>query len=316
MIPHSLRLPVFPSGRALRSIYNHLLSFPNVVGCYIGRKKVGGVETHQPAVVCCVSAKPPPDQLHPGVLLPPGVSWMIGSRSFRSAFTDVQVVTASGFHALAGAGDWLNAVQSPSSGSFRMTGATTGPLLEHPRYGLLLSTAGHAMGLPFGTDRTFGLMDGFRVLLQNGPGADQGRAFEALTLRVSFTRRRDCALLVPVNVASQKSYRDEFMLGSTFAPDHFAIGTTLYALTVRGYLPLRYHGAESTVTIEGVAYEKLHLAEMGPNRLFEGDSGCTLIDNLGRVWGMHLGFIVKEGVFYSVFRASTDELAFTPSGIS
>ncbi len=61
----------YARARAARNAHvNELMSMPHVVGCGIGFRKVGGVQTSEIAVVVMVDEKLPPESLAPHELIP------------------------------------------------------------------------------------------------------------------------------------------------------------------------------------------------------------------------------------------------------
>jgi hypothetical protein len=296
-----------PTGEELEAIYARLMAYPNVIGCFLGRKRTNGADRRAYSVVVCVTEKVPRAELSPQERLPAWVTWSPNSREVRRCRTDVALVKKSGLHAgpLAGPGDLVG--RPGSSASSFDAGGTVGAVLRHPTLGVTFTTAAHVLRPAFGTQLTFPPQAGPRISLRNGPAQSTGAAFEGQLAEIAWTANSDYALIKPVGVEARNAFQDSFPLVSTHSPDFFHIGTPLAALTASGTKALTYTGAKGVLPIDQFQYRSVHLAEIGPVLMSGGDSGCVVIDRFGRVWGFHLGFVEFNDRLCSVFRAASQD---------
>jgi hypothetical protein len=156
---------------------------------------------------------------------------------------------------------------------------------------------------PFGTVLTFPPQVGPRITLRNGDGPNPGTPFEGVLAEIAWNAESDYALIKPTGVAARNSFQDSFPLVSIQTPQFFHVGTPLAALTRSGLRQLTYVGAEANVAFGQFPAQTVHLAEIGPDLLHGGDSGCAVIDKFARVWGFHLGAANIGNRLCSVFRA-------------
>jgi hypothetical protein len=118
-----LKLPRTPNPVHLAQIYADLLKRPNVLGCFIGRKRRGGRATRRLSVICCVGEKVALQNLAPEERLPEEVTWPRGAARLGRLAIDVRVL-ARPFQRAA-------------------SQATVGIALRHPTFGDVVTTAGH-----------------------------------------------------------------------------------------------------------------------------------------------------------------------------
>jgi hypothetical protein len=310
-----LQASEIPNESLLRSIYGALLAYPNVAGCFVGRKRTEGVDREVFSIVCCVTEKVRETDLHPLERLPSLIPWPLGTQATAHVLVDVQVMLESGLHAspIAGSGDSVVGVAAPPGSASRPAAGTLGLVMNHPTYGSVVTTAAHVFGFPFGIRQAFTPAAAPRVWMRNGTGPNPTLPFEGAVVEVAWTPQSDYALVKPVGVPVQSVYQDKFPVGKAFTPDFFETGTVLHALTSQGLRPLRYAGARAVIALGSLPYERVHLAQMGPELLMGGDSGCALMDSSARPWGLHLGYVNLEKRLYSVFRAPSDDPGIHPS---
>jgi hypothetical protein len=306
-----------PVGEELLAIYAQLMTYPNVVGCFLGRKRKDDVDRRGYAVVALVRDKVARDALSPRERLPSWVTWQVNSTQTRRCRVDVQVISDAELHApvVVGPGDEVVQLQESSASSHVLDG-TVGGVLRHPQLGVAFTTAGHVLGRPFGTVMTFPPQGGPRVFLRNGAGPNPGAMFEGVLAEISWTADSDYALIKPGGVPAKNSFQDSFPLVDIHTPQYFQAGTPLAALTRRGLKQLTYVGAKGSVPFDVGPARTVHLAEIGPDLLRGGDSGCAVIDKFAQVWGFHLGTAKIGNRLCSVFRAPAQDPGLKSSSLA
>ena len=132
------KLPRTPNPAWLAKEYADLLSRPNVVGCFIGRKRTKGRATRRLSVICAVREKVDLKDLDPKTeRVPEEILWLRGKARPGRLPTDIQVLSAP-FRPASGE------VAGPGDGVFAGTSqATIGIALQHPTLGDVVTTAGH-----------------------------------------------------------------------------------------------------------------------------------------------------------------------------
>jgi hypothetical protein len=219
-----------------------------------------------------------------------------------------EVISDAELHApiVAGPGDTVVQIQESSASTLVLDG-TVGTVLLHPQLGVAFTTAGHVLRRPFGTVLTFPPQAGPRISLRNGGGPNPGTPFEGVLAEIAWTAESDYALIKPGGVPAKNSFQDAFPLDSIHTPQFFHVGTPLAALTRTGLRQLTYIGAQGNVPFGQFPARTVHLAEIGPDLLHGGDSGCAVIDKFARVWGFHLGSATIGDRLCSVFRAPSQD---------
>jgi hypothetical protein len=305
-----------PVGEELEAVYARLMTYPNVVGRFLGKKQKDGVDRRGYAVVALVREKVRRDALSPRERLPAWITWQVTSTQTRRCRVDVQVIRDAELHApvIAGPGDVVESIQESSASALALNG-TVGGVLRHPELGIAFTTAGHALGRPFGTKLTFPPQGGPRISLRNGDGPNAGAPFEGVLAEFAWTAESDYALIKPGGVQTKNSFQDSFPLISIYTPQFFQVGTPLAALTRTGLKQLTYLGSEGSVPFGPFPAQTVHVAQMGPDPLRGGDSGCAVIDKFGRVWGFHLGAASIGNRPCSVFRAPSQDLGLRSSSL-
>lgn len=285
--------PQSPGGPHLEEIYADLFQLPNVVGCYIGRKRRGRRLTRDLSVVCCVREKVPSRKLSKGQRVPRQVKWPQLSRRTGTLLTDVRVLEESGRHTptLLGPGD----VAELSGGA----SSTLGAALSHPEYGKVVTTAGHAflaspstVVYPPGHEPVVSF-ENFRA------GAASGNISTHL-LKAVLTPDADYALLRPLDgTECRNAYQDSAAVGGAFLPRAEDTGQLpLLAMTRLGLVSTMLRGVDATIEVEGLTMRGLMLTDWVT---VGGDSGCSLIDDSSRFCGLLHGFGFFEGNKYSLW---------------
>ena len=308
-LEHSFVVPrQLPMGEELEAVYARLMTYPNVVGCFLGRKRRDDKDRRGYAVIALVSDKVPRDALTPRERLPSWITWRVSSTQTRRCRVDVQVIRDAELHApvVAGPGDEVVRLQDSSASSLVLDG-TIGGVLQHPQLGVAFTTAGHVLRRPFGTVLTFPPQDGPRVSLRNGAGPNEGTAFDGVLAEIVWTADSDYALIKPGGVSATNLFQDSFPLISMHTPQFFQAGMALAAVTRSGLRQLTYIGDRGIVQFPQGPARTVHLAEIGPDLLHAGDSGCSVIDKFARVWGFHLGSATIGNRRCSVFRAPAQD---------
>ncbi|WP_426730220.1 hypothetical protein [Myxococcus faecalis] len=264
-----------------------LLSLRNVTGVFVGHK--GGED--ELALCCLVSQKVATRKLPTSALIPRRLEWHPTSRRKRTVRTDVLESVAFQRHALPvvlGPGD---AVVSPGR-------ATVGMVVDHPRYGRVAVTAGHAFAGPEWTG-TYEYTIGSEppVFLFNAGSKPQG--FQGQLLKVVVTPRADYALVRPLNVSlCQNTYGDELAIGIPYLPSTSDIGSDLYVLCAERLLRTRFQGAFGQIFVgsQGLISNVLLTDKV----TMPGDSGSCLVGLDMRAWGLLVGSNDRYSVFMQV----------------
>jgi hypothetical protein len=293
--------PGAPRPSRLRELYEELYGLPNVRGCYVGWKRIGGRATRRLSVVVCVAEKPPARALTRGARVPKQVRWRVATRRTAELPTDVQVVGPGAFQGrpVVGAGDTVSAFGPPQGPPVAAAG-TLGVAMRHPRFGAVVTTAAHVLGVrAFGTT-TF--PDGHEpvVRLHNG-GA--GAPVPGRVRRVVMGPSADYALISPpAGLPAENLYVDRDPLGAPFAPDRQDLGTLAFVLTARGPVRTRLRGLHADLTFDGLPFRDLLLTDFAT---VGGDSGSCLVDANSRVIGLLEGAIEVGGRIHSAFTPAT-----------
>lgn len=286
----------FPAEGDLRRIYSELLKYPNVTGVYIGRKRKKGRELKQLAIVCCVDQKVGARSLGAAQRLPRRIKWPRTRSKHFDLVTDVRVLSGTKLHAspVVGPGDELQT--SPAAGAER---ATIGLALLHPDHGAVVTTAGHAfMGQAAGTKVFPGnapLVD----VANLGVGSVAG-TFAARPLKASRVAEADYALLKP-NAEARNLFNDALNISAVHDARPEDVGTVLFCLRRGESEATILRGVNSTANMGGVQMTGLVLTDLVTKG---GDSGCCLVDQGLRVWGLLVGEAAFEGKVRSVFSSA------------
>jgi len=289
-----------PSPSILSGLMSQLLSLKHVTGVFVGHKVRGGEEGGL-ALCCLVDQKIPRRQLAKSALIPPRIEWAPTSRRRRTLKTDV--LEAGTFERCKGPltlgpGD---AVSAPGRG-------TVGLVMDHPRFGRVIVSAGHVF-----TNATWTGTHVFepgtepRVSLRNIGGTAQG--FRGELLKVVVTEEADYALVRPLVDVEHcgNTFRDSMPLGLPYLPSADDVGDDLYVLSHEASRATIFAGAQAQVVVgpQGVIRNVL-LTRSDKNPTQPGDSGSCLIDLDRRVWGL----LVGRSKSYSVFMQADVPLFF------
>jgi hypothetical protein len=267
------------------------MQLPNIQGCFVGRKRVAGRKTQAVSVVCCVSKKEPARRLAANQRVPKIVEWSDG-QTFRGRFiTDVQEISdGRRLAAVGGPGDLMSIALNNAR-------ATVGVALQHPTLGAVITTAAHAFLNQPGTI-AFGV-DGPAIQLA---ASTNGPHLPATARLAHWTAGADFAL-VTVSGSPTNLYDDSVLV----RPPHWAlpedIGKLVFALTSRGPVPLRFEGATASLDLGGHPADRMLLTHpLTQNDVpLSGDSGCCLVDDQFRLWGLLVGMCVINARPHFVF---------------
>ena len=286
---HGLAPSLFPTQHGLDELYARLREPCGVAGFFVGRKSTGGKWGRRLAIVCCVKNKVPQKKLKnlaSDACIPPSLTWKRTRTAETALPTDVVEIRDAYFQQtapLVGTGDVLAA-----AGEDAVSGhATIGIALQHPEFGPVVTTAGHAfIRNGEGSLRFDAGAAGLRIFnAGQGVGAN---VFNVRPLKAVINAIVDYALLVPTDpgITPRNLFEDTFNLTEPQFARPEDIGKRLFALTRRGRMPTTLLGVAGALEIGGVSMQGLLLTD----RVTEGgDSGCALVDNKFRVWGLLVG---------------------------
>lgn len=299
-----LKPPPTPGSVRLHAIYSDLMTRPNVVGCFVGRKRRKGREQRSLAIVCIVSQKLPKKHLQPQVeRLPETVDWQTGIKQRQTIATDVLELTSrfASASSVSGPGD---DIMLPGVTPLPIH-ATVGFALQHPIFGHVVTTAGHLL-LRAPGEIVYTPETRPAVVLANAVG--DGQTFQAIAVKAVITDSADYALIVPESAAPPANlYRDTHPIGQPYLPSASDIGTTLLVLTGSGAKPAKFIGVAGVLPA-GVAGTMRHLL-VTTFATAAGDSGASLVDAQSRLWGTLVGAGEVDGKPCSLFISSLVPLA-------
>jgi hypothetical protein len=294
-----LKLPRTPTPARLAEIYADLQRRPNVLGCFIGRKRKGGRATSRLSVICVVREKVALRDLDPETeRLPAEITWLRGEVRPGLLATDVQVLTrpfqpAAG--AVAGPGDGVTA------GASR---ATVGIALRHPVFGDVVTTAGH---LVLDTLGTVTYPAGQLPQVELASAGSGGTLFPGTALKAVRSTTVDYALVRPSALTCQNLFADQTPIGLPYTPSDQDLGAPLFVLSARGTLPASFFGVHGSLPVGGNGLmQDLLVTDFATDA---GDSGSCLVDAQSRSWGLLVGFSELEGKLCSVFISAALPLA-------
>lgn len=298
--------PPIPGTSRLEAVYNDLLRRPNVVGCYIGRKRTRNRETKAVSIVCVVSEKIKKKELDPLTeLLPSEIEWPTSRENSRSIVTDVQVLSApfqpAAAASVTGPGDDISHI---GTGSPREH-ATAGLAMQHPLYGPVVTTAGHLF-LNGPTNIVWEPDMRPRVVLANA--LNGGTRFRGIALKAVVSSLADYALVMPENQApAANRFRDIHPIAGPYLPSPQDLGTPLLVLTGGGIQRTRFVGVAASLPA-GVAGMMRRLL-VTTFSTAAGDSGSCLVDSQSRLWGLLVGASEINGRAHSVFTSGAIPLS-------
>lgn len=296
-----LKPPCAPTAALLRAIYNELLDLPNVAGCAIGYKVIGGRRTKELAVVCCVRDKVPSGDLGPKERVPSSLAWGPSGGAPRSLPTDVVVLGAHARQAgppdLA-PGDMILSSAGAGGGPLGGTG-TVGIAMEHPTYGAVVTTAGHVLGQATPGTITYPPGAEPTIVLRNPAGGGGAAPLQARGLKASVTPQSDYALLAPIDGETAGNvYGGQYALGRLYIPDPSDVSTSLRVLSATGVRTTTLRYVDALVPVGATMLAHALLTDFATTG---GDSGACLVDPSGRPWGLLVGFTTLGDAQYSVF---------------
>jgi hypothetical protein len=281
-----------PSRHMVDTLFDTIRQYPNVTGCFLGRRVHRGRMTPEPAFVCCVARKIRRRELHPKLeLLPQHVDVRIGPKivSLRTDVIEVPPLMIK-VAPVAGPGDGIE------TSSER---ATIGVALQHPVYGAVVTTAGHLLYSNGQVgEQTFSDVDAPAVLLIN---AGDGQVVSGRVRRVAVNDRADYAIVqLDGGMPRANLYHDLLQIVGIHAPSaDDLLGRRLFVLARNNPKPTRFLGYRGVMAVGNAGVMRnlivTEFATVG------GDSGACLIDDSWNVWGLLLGGTVAQGAAYSVF---------------
>lgn len=240
--------------------------YPNIVGCYVGRKHKNGRLTRTVSLVCIATKKIGAPAAADAI--PTSFAWRDPDGTQRRLGTDVTQLVGIQYETgqIAGPGD----VVKRSNGEV----ATMGIVIDHPLWGRVVTTAGHLFLNNF--------MEPESVTITCTSVPHTG-----LALRRRLTSRSDYALVQIPHVVSDNLYLDQYPLRATYQPTHADIGTGLQVLTSAGApINVTCRGISGQFTIDGRPMQDLILTDW---RTQPGHSGSCLMDEQQRAWGLLVG---------------------------
>lgn len=295
----ALPRPPLPRPGQLSTLYDDMLSLPNVKGCYIGFKRTAGRMIREVSLVVCVVEKVDKRTIGRSGRVPPKLGWQATSRRTDTIPTDVRVVGESVLQApVLGAGDGIEGVAVPGD-PFRPAEGTIGAAMLHPVFGRVVTTAGHVLGVRVRKTTTFPAGEEPRVALRN---AGTGPVVIGLARKVSITSNGDYALISPPDgLAVENLYRDLQPLAPPFAPGPGDIHKRVFVMARRELLPTRLTGIHGYLPIGPFLLRDLLLTDV---RTIGGDSGGCLVNAQSRVLGFVEGVTMLDGVLVSAYTSS------------
>lgn len=280
-------------------------------GCYIGRKTTRPTKDGKKqnvgherldfgplAVICCVDEKVPTRKLDTAHRLPRRIRWPRTRSKHFNIPIDVQVAQRGRTLAtpVVGPGDDLQASAAARSGR-----ATLGIALQHPTFGRVVTTAGHAF-LPNAGNVVFGTSAPMLTIANAGGTAPA--AFQARPLKATRRPDADYALLQS-QAESRNLYRDALSITGVHLARPEDHDTKLFALTRTGVRQTILHGITGVLEFDGLKMTGLLYTDDVTD---PGDSGCCLVDKNVRVWGLLVGNAVINNVTRSVFASANSVL--------
>jgi hypothetical protein len=282
-----LRPSLFPTQHGLEEMYARLREPCGIEGFFVGRKSKGTRFGRDLAVVCCVTRKARRlKDLPADACIPPALGWQRTRTGETTLPTDVVEIREATFQQLAptcGPGDVLAAAGQPAESAH----ATIGIVLQHPEFGLVVTTAGHAFLR--GGQGSVVFDDGAEGLQIFNAGAGVSPAmFKVRPRKAVINSAADYALLQPIDtgVTPRNLFEDVFNLSEPQLARPEDVGKKLFALTRRGRLDTTLLGVAGDLALDGVRMQGLLFTE---RVTVGGDSGCCLVDNTFRVWGLLVG---------------------------
>ena len=261
----------------------------NIVGCFIGQKRVGSRYRKGVCLTVLVKRKVA-DHLLPDIKrIPRSVAFarVDGSRVKATINTDV-IEWVSSKASLA------ELVLGPGDGVVEQMG-TIGAVIQHPRFGKVLTTAGHVVYKRKGAWEWTDL--GYPVELAL---SGSGQAVAGEVLRSVCTSTCDYAFLRPLDdTRLDNLYLDQYPIAAPRELSEFDIGRPVWVLSRSGHTQtvLRGFGGSLPIGVAG-SMHGLILTDWASEA---GDSGALLIDERWHALGFLVGTYANPDVSYSVF---------------
>jgi hypothetical protein len=291
-----LAAPLVPQAGQLSEMYEQVLSLPNVVGCFVGRRRRKGRRTREIALVACVSTKLSTRKLKRSQRVPRRLGWAVTSKRTARLRTDVQVMGRSELHStVLGAGDEIDGYFPPSGQAIESHG-TIGIAMQHPIYGRVVTTAAHVFVGPNYGETTLPPGQEWRVLLRCSTGSPvrNGKVHKMV-----ITHDCDYAIVSPPpGVPVENLYHDSQPLGPPYVPDASDLDKPAYVLSVEKSHLTFLRGYHGRITIEGLELRDVLITD---RRTGGGDSGACLVTSGSRPMGLVEGGTEIDGESVSVF---------------
>ncbi|MCP5103191.1 MAG: hypothetical protein GY950_07430 [bacterium] len=273
-----------PNTAELGEIYNELIKKPNVIGCYVGKKKKGEGKERGLAIVCGVNEKKDKKILQKDDLIPKHVDWLKSSASPQKIRTDVvkmgdKLKTESG--PVIGPGDKVVHAASGEVG-------TVGIAMENSELGKVVTTAGHLFPDNVQDDN---------VTIRSGDST-----VKAKMIKKVINQQADYALLQmtePANPEVANLFRDLYAVGPLYIPNEEDIGKTMRILTPTEAFEVELKGIHGFFKWPGgSAMSELILTTW---KTKGGDSGSCLVTTGFKVCGLLVGQIEIGDDAFSAF---------------
>ena len=279
----------FPNYAELETIYEYLKTKPNTVGFYVGKKRKNNLATAKTCIVCAVKEKVRDKDLRPTERIPKKISWLKQMKKPATLFTDV--LTTKGFKlqtdVVYGPGDRI-------IGNARNK-ASVGMVLEHPRFGHVLTTAAHLFSA--------GLI-GDKVSIESGTQTIIGNV-------VSKNSIYDYALISPSpdSVKSANLFRAIYALGGVYIVQQSDLDRKreMRVLAASGIRDVNCEG------FHGVFYHKFGILRdtiLTSKGTIPGDSGACLVTTDYAICGLVIGadyqFSYYTPASYAIFNENAN----------
>jgi hypothetical protein len=250
-------------------------------------------------VIACVSEKVDKRALAKRQLVPSSIQWKITPSRRVTVPLDVQIFQDSAHESeppLAGPGDMF-AGYGP---------CTCGIAINHPRYGRVVTTAGHGFQQEPGQTIEYPRTEARLVNARNVDKLGNTTTYSGYLVKSSITTDADYALIKPLIPSIGNYYRDQYEISGVVDPAAGDIRKRCYAMTSRARQPTLLSGIHGWLDIDGWPMSDLVLTTYVTQ---PGDSGCLLIDDQFRACGTLGGFVYVHGIKYSAFATVAKLLA-------
>ena len=281
-IQKKMKARKIPNHAELMSIYDDLMQKPNVHCCYIGRKRTSGKYTSELSIICGVNHKIQKEDLKSKDRIPSSIQWLKESSQPRRLLTDVTETSDKLFYqqtSVVGPGDRVVRLKTNKS-------ASIGIALIHPKYGRVVTTAGHLFP-----------KSGYKnepVMIYSGDSQFPG----TVKKRVMASDADYALIQVSESDSIDNLYQDQELVGPFHMPTEQDINKRVYVLTPGGKFMVTCEGIHGYFSGSGGLMHDLILTTW---RTVSGDSGSCLVNRKYAVWGLLVGYTTIQGNTYSAF---------------